>query len=65
MDAETRVADAEAELARLEEALADPALYARADSKQAARELTAARDRARQVRDRAFTAWEAADAAVR
>jgi ATP-binding cassette subfamily F protein 3 len=65
VDAETRVANAEAELARLEKALADPGLYIRADSRQAARELTAARDRARQAREKAFAAWEAAEAAVR
>jgi hypothetical protein len=65
VDAETRVADADAELARLETALADPTLYIRADSKQAARELTAARDRARELRDKAFAVWEAAEAAVR
>ncbi|MBA2292334.1 MAG: ABC-F family ATP-binding cassette domain-containing protein [Gemmatimonadales bacterium] len=58
--AEQEVARHEAELAALEEALADPALYAQSDSAVAARALTAARDAERRKLDAAMQAWEEA-----
>ncbi|HEY3934212.1 MAG TPA: ABC-F family ATP-binding cassette domain-containing protein [Gemmatimonadales bacterium] len=62
-EAEASVARCEAELQRLEDELADPALYQNAGS-TVARELTAARDVARQALDRAYAAWAAAGTAL-
>ncbi len=58
--AEADVARHETELAALEEALADPALYSQADGAVAARTLTAARDAERRKLDAAMQLWETA-----
>ncbi len=63
-EAESQVAKHEAELAQLEESLADPALYAQPDGATAARTLTAARDAERRKLEAAMAAWEKAIAAV-
>jgi ATP-binding cassette subfamily F protein 3 len=63
-EAEAQVAKHEAELAALENSLADPALYQQADGATAARTLTAARDAERRKLEAAMTAWEDAIAAL-
>ena len=58
--AEAAVARHEAELAALDAALADPALYAQPDGAVTARTLTAARDAERRKLDAAMAEWETA-----
>lgn len=62
-DAEALITRREAELARLEAELIDPALYAARDSATKAAELVRARDAARAALDAAYAAWEAVEAA--
>jgi ATP-binding cassette subfamily F protein 3 len=58
--AEARVAEREAELARLEVQLADEGLYTRSEGAAAVRELMARRDAAKGAVDKAYREWEAA-----
>ncbi len=63
-NAERHVADAEADVARLSTALADPALYAARDGLARSHALGKALDAARQALDAALAEWTAATEAV-